>query len=80
MRESRSLLDACRDQFCPVTRAIVLSKKFQCCKISRENALIDLHVSLYLLGSVCATLGLHYLSVQVKVIRKFSYNITGIEE
>ena len=80
MRESWSLLDACRDQFCPVTWAIVLNKKFQWYTISRENALNDLHVSLHLLGSVCATLGLRYSSFQVKVIRKFSYNTTEIEE
>jgi len=55
--------------------------------ISRENVqvfvlkhfLADLQVSLHLVGSVCATLFLRYLSVQVKVIRKFSYNITGIK-
>ena len=88
IRESWSLLNACRDTFCAVTWAIVLSKNFMCCMISRENAqvfvlknfLADLQVSLQLLGSVCATLGLRYSSVQVKVIRKFSYNITGIKE
>ena len=71
IRESRSLLNACRDKFCTVTWAIVFVLK---------HFLADLQVSLQLLSSVCATLGLRYSSVQVKVIRKFSYNITGIKE
>lgn len=90
IRESWSLLNAFVDKFCTVTWAIVLNKNFKCCMISRENAqafvlkhfLADLQVSLHLLGSVCASLGLRYSSVQVKIIRKFSHNIsiTGVKE